>query len=64
MILYKLWQDGIMKMKYIYYLIFINILKKLNYKNLKEKDAHMRMPLEKEKVLEEKFKKYKEKFCK
>ena len=39
-------------------------LKKVYYKNFKEKDAHMRMPLEKEKTLEEKFKKYKEKFCK
>ena len=43
---------------------FHKYLKKVYYKNFKEKDAHMRMPLEKEKTLEEKFKKYKEKFCK
>ena len=43
---------------------FYKYLKKVNYKNFKEKNAYMRMSLEKEKTLEEKFKKYKEKFCK
>ena len=43
---------------------FHKYLKKVNYKNLIEKSAYMRMPLEKEKTLEDKFKEYKEKFCK
>ena len=43
---------------------FHKYLKKVNYKNLIKKSAYMRMPLEKEKTLEHKFKEYKEKFCK
>ena len=43
---------------------FYKYLDKVDYKNLIKKNAFTRMPLEKEKVLEERFIKYKEKFCK
>ena len=43
---------------------FYKFLDKIDYKNLLHKSACLKMPLQKEKALEEKFIKYKEKYCK
>tara|TARA_B100000674_G_C37623955_1_gene815666 strand:- start:28 stop:690 length:663 start_codon:yes stop_codon:yes gene_type:complete len=43
---------------------FYKFLDKVEYRDLKEQKANMRMPIEKEKLLEKKFIEYKKKFCK
>ena len=43
---------------------FYKFLDKVEYSGLKEQKANMRMPIEKEKLLEKKFTEYKKKFCK